>query len=117
MPYTANGGELLLAVDSSAPAGCIAYRAFPGDTDATCCEIKRLFVVPEHRGRNIAKNLVRAALERARLRGYEMACLDTDPETMPAAHRTYLSLGFVPYEPRNPVTGGGVLFLRKPLTS
>ena len=44
-----------------------------------------------------------------------MACLDTEPETMAAAHHTYLRLGFVEYERLYSATEGPVAFLKMPL--
>src|SRR4051812_45563872 len=51
--YTDKGGEVLLAMEGAEAAGCIAYRAM-GSSDATCCEIKRLFVSSAYRGQALA---------------------------------------------------------------
>lgn len=112
--HAANNGELLVAVSEEFAVGCIAYRAFPDCMDENCCELKRLFVQPGHRGRGIGRSLVMAALERAHANGYKSAYLDTEPKTMPAAHHTYLELGFVEYDRRSSATGC-VSLLRKPL--
>lgn len=54
-------------------------------------------------------------IDRARAKGYQVACLDTEPETMAAAHHTYLRLGFVEYERLYSATEGPVAFLKMPL--
>ena len=113
--YTTDNGEVLVAIEESAVAGCIAYRAFPGSRDPSCCEIKRLFVAPEFRGLGIGIRLITVALDRARSKGYRLARLDTDPSTMPAAHQIYLEAGFVEYERQNSDGGAGLIFLQRSL--
>jgi GNAT superfamily N-acetyltransferase len=97
-PYTAARGELLLALADKLPAGCIAYRHAASEPTTTC-EIKRLFVTPAHRKQGIAHTLITQAMHRARARGYNRAILDTDIISMPAAHATYVALGFTEYTP------------------
>ena len=96
--YTEANGELLLASVDAAPAGCIAYRRAAAEL-ATTCEIKRLFIKPEHRKQGIARALIAEAMCRAQARGYTRAILDTDVVSMPAAYATYLALGFTEYTP------------------
>ena len=113
--YAANNGAVLVAVVEGFSIGCIAFREFPRCVEQDRCEIKRLFVLPEYRGCGIGLRLATAALERARLKGYRFAYLDTEPIVMAAAHRMYLKLGFVEYDSR----GAGIAsvsFLRKSLT-
>ena len=139
-PYAGNGGELLLAVEEDAdlggapqPAlGCVAYRAAPTSLafaveDAAAasersgplraCELKRLFVAPEARGRQLGPKLVHEALRRATRRGYRTAVLDTEPSSMQAAHRIYTGLGFAEFQPREVASSGGpkVIYLRRSL--
>src|SRR3954453_4854892 len=71
--YTDEGGEVLLALDGTKGAACIAYRRLE-TSGPPCCEIKRLFVNPTFRGKGLGKLLVSAALERARENGYRIAC-------------------------------------------
>jgi carbonic anhydrase len=96
--YTGANGELLLAFVDEAPAGCIAFRAVAKEP-ATTCEIKRLFVLPEFRGRGVARELVGEVLVRAAAHGFSRAILDTDIVSMPAAYATYLGFGFTEYMP------------------
>jgi GNAT superfamily N-acetyltransferase len=97
-PYTGANGELLLAFADTASAGCIAYR-HAAHEPASTCEIKRLYVTPSHRKQGIAHTLIAEALRRAHTRGYTRAILDTDIVSMPAAHATYVALGFTEYTP------------------
>ncbi len=101
--YAPPAGALLLAFDADAPVGCVALR--PLEPPAIC-EMKRLYVRPEARGRGIAAALVRTLMSRAGEAGYSAVRLDTLP-SMKAAQALYLRLGFrliAPYF-RNPVPG------------
>src|SRR4029434_2630627 len=59
-------GRLLLAVDDSAPAGCVALRPLGDDV----CEMKRLYVSPAARGRRVGRLLAETVIREARLIGY-----------------------------------------------
>jgi len=107
LQYSPPSGELLLATVDEAPAGCVGLRAFQGSE----CEMKRLFVRPRYRGREIGRALAKSIIEVARRAGYRMMLLDTVP-SMEAAIRLYRDLGFVETRPYryNPVPGA--VFLR-----
>lgn len=62
--------------------------------DAESCELKRMYVIPEARGRGIARVLLRALEDRARELGYVIARLDTGPRQQGAQH-LYESAGYV----------------------
>ena len=114
--YTSVKGELILALaDPGTPVGSIAFRAAPPTAEPGACEIKRLFVRPEHRGQGIAERLVMAALDAARVRGYRWAILDTEPSTMQAAEALYRKLGFTAYTPLHPHNPVDVVYLRRSL--
>lgn len=89
------GGCLLLAMIGDRPAGCIAMRSLP-EISARVCEMKRMYVKPEFRGRHIGRRLVERILAEARAAGYILMKLDTD--TAPkfaAAIALYRSFGFI----------------------
>jgi GNAT superfamily N-acetyltransferase len=110
--YSTRNGEVLLAMSRSEVVDCIAYRAVPTPPNPRTCEIKRLFVLPEQRGHGIGSSLVSTCIDRARAREYQLACLDTELETMAAAHHTYLRPGFVEYQRKYSATEGRWRFLK-----
>jgi GNAT superfamily N-acetyltransferase len=85
-----HGGFLVIYEDDRAVAGGGLKRL-----DATTCEIKRMFVVPEARGRGLAVRLLAALEDEARRLGYVMARLDTGP-LQPHAQRMYERAGYRP---------------------
>ena len=88
--YAFPAGRLLLAFVDGAPAGCGALR--PLNRDA--CEMKRLYVRPEYKGRGIGRQLAERLIAEAKLIGYARMRLDTIPAQMMEASRLYLALGF-----------------------
>ena len=57
------------------------------------CEIKRMYVLPEARGRGVAGALLVALEDEARALGYTVARLDTGPR-QPHAERMYRAAGY-----------------------
>lgn len=87
--YTKPYGALLLASSNNRIAGCVALRKI----DASTCEMKRLYVRPEYRGKGLGKQLVVEVIKEARKIGYTLMKLDTIP-SMAEAIKLYESLGF-----------------------
>jgi ribosomal protein S18 acetylase RimI-like enzyme len=100
--YASPRGMILLAEVDEVIAGCVAARPIEDDR----CEMKRLYVKPEFRGRGVGRALARAVLDAACAAGYGRMRLDTVPQ-MSEAIGLYRSLGFVEIEPYrvNPIPG------------
>lgn len=80
--------------------------------DADTCELKRMYVIPEARGRGVARLLLAALEERGRELGYTIARLDTGPSSRapgtctsrPATRRSPTSTATP--SPRSSASGG-----------
>ena len=108
--YTAPEGELLVAVEDGSVIGMVAYHRHSDRR----CEMKRLYVSPEARGRRLGDALVKEILAHAKAAGYEEMVLDT-LTPMQAAIGLYRKYGFEECEPyyHNPMDD--VIYMRKTL--
>ncbi|WP_419805839.1 GNAT family N-acetyltransferase [Terriglobus sp.] len=101
---------LLLAFAGEQIVGCAAVTQLKSPNDAV--EMKRLYVLPEARGRGAGRALIQACATWARERGARELLLDTLPDAMPEAVRLYRSLGFEPTARYNENEGRGFAFFR-----
>jgi ribosomal protein S18 acetylase RimI-like enzyme len=88
--YAPPSGRLLLARCNNALAGCGAIRQL----EPTICEMKRLYIRPQFRGRGLGRKLAERLIAEARNIGYAFMRLDTVPSRMAEANLLYRALGF-----------------------
>jgi putative acetyltransferase len=100
--YSLPDGRLVVAINETKVAGCVALRNLVNGI----CEMKRLYVRPEYRGKGIGKELVKIIIGEAEKIGYTRMRLDTVP-AMKEAIALYRSMGFYEIAPyrNNPIEG------------
>ena len=87
--YAPPMGALFIAFVDSQVAGCVALRPLAnGD-----CEMKRLFVRPEHRGLGLGRELAHRIIKKSKEIGYKRMKLDT-LDFLEGAIHIYKGLGF-----------------------
>lgn len=87
--YGFPNGRMYIAMVDDKIAGCVALTR----NDDDYCEIKRLYVRPEYRGRHLSRILSDKVIEDAKSIGYRYMRLDTFP-FMKNAIRLYEKYGF-----------------------
>jgi GNAT superfamily N-acetyltransferase len=85
-----DGGFVVLSADGRPVAGGGVRRL-----DDRTCELKRMYVVPDARGRGVGRDLLTGLESLARDLGYAVARLDTGPK-QGGAQRMYERAGYVP---------------------
>ncbi len=101
--YAPPDGRLLLAENDGQPAGCIALHKI----ETGICEMKRLYLRPQFRGKGLGRLLAHRIIEEARVIGYQRMRLDTVEPVMKDAVAMYRKLGFREIDPyrTNPIPG------------
>jgi len=87
--YGLPDGRLYLAYCNGELAGCIGLRKH----DEQSCEMKRLYVRPEFRGKHVGQQLIQQIISDAKDIGYSSMLLDTLPFLQSAVHM-YKKFGF-----------------------
>lgn len=87
-------GCIILAKEENQTLACIALKPI----GEGICEMKRLYVRPQARGKALGKQLVEELIEFAKKAGYKTMKLDTI-SSLKAAINLYQSKGFVKTEP------------------
>lgn len=100
--YGPPGGQFLLLRQGGQTAGCVALR----DLGSGICEMKRLFLRAEFRGKGLGRLCAERIIQAARNKGYVAMRLDTLP-IMREAIDLYRSMGFreIGNYAENPVEG------------
>jgi ribosomal protein S18 acetylase RimI-like enzyme len=108
--YGSPTGCLLLVYDQDKAVGCAAYRKI----EEGICELKRMYIKPSYRGKNIGQTLLDMLATKAFLNGYCLMRLDT-LDTMKSALSLYHKNDFyeIPAYCFNP--NAGVVYMEKKL--
>jgi GNAT superfamily N-acetyltransferase len=105
--YAPPDGRLLLAEYEGQLAGCVALHKLEADI----CEMKRLYLRPQFRGKGLGRALADRIIAEARQIGYERMRLDTVEPVMKDAVAMYRRFGFKDIAPYRPNPNPGTLYL------
>ena len=106
--YTAPSGIFLVLLDDDRVVGTGAIRRL----DVQTCELKRMWFLPDYRGKGYGWKMAELLFEFARLAGYKQVRLDT-AEVLERANKFYRRLGFYSIERYN--DGPGTIFMEMQL--
>lgn len=90
--YNNNNGIYYIAVEDEKILGGAGINQLDG-TPEKVCELQRMFLLPESRGKGIGKKLMDMCIEAAKNFGYERIYLET-LDNMNEARKLYLKSGF-----------------------
>ena len=101
--YAPPAGRLLLSEFESQLAGCVALHKL----EDGICEMKRLYLRPQFRGKGLGRTLADRIIREARQIGYQRMRLDTVEPVMRDAVAMYRKIGFYEIAPycANPIPG------------
>lgn len=101
--YSPPAGRLLLAEFDGRVAGCVALHKL----EDGICEMKRLYLRPQFRGKGLGRALAGRIITEARQIGYQRMRLDTVEPVMKDAVAMYRRFGFREIAPYcdNPIAG------------
>lgn len=95
--YLALGGCFDVVTDA---AGHIVASVGLQPQGAGICELRKMYLLPQHRGQGIGRALMDHALQRARELGFREIHLET-AKVLKEATSMYERAGFQPYEPEH----------------
>jgi putative acetyltransferase len=107
--FAKEGGAFFVLLDGERVVGTVALRR---ETE-TVCELCRMYLAPEHRGRGLGRRLLAFAEAEARQRGFKEIVLKT-ASVLKEAIALYRQAGFQPI-PGAPACGNCDLAMRKKL--
>jgi putative acetyltransferase len=104
--YAPPEGRLLLAEYEGQLAGCVALHKIAAQSEDVC-EMKRLYLRPQFRGKGLGRALADRIIVEARTIGYRRMRLDTVEPVMKDAVAMYRKRGFKEIAPycSNPIAG------------
>lgn len=108
--YSPPQGELLVALENDEVLGMVAYHRLTSKR----CEMKRLYLTPNARGRHLGERLVETIIDHAKASGYEEMVLDTI-KPLKAAVSLYRKYGFEECEAYYDNPMEDVIYMRKKL--
>jgi GNAT superfamily N-acetyltransferase len=109
--YNLPTGALIIAYDEEKPIAVVGVRQF----EAAKGELKRMYTLPEYRGKKIGRLLLSNALQVANELGYQQLLLDTLPE-MQAAIKLYGEFGFIETTPYRYNPFDAAIYMKKELS-
>ena len=104
--YAPPKGQIYLVFVDGELAGCVGMKP----SDDSHAELKRLYVRPAFRGRNLGETLTRRIMDDARKAGYRYLRLDTLPG-LKSALKLYRRLGFRKTDPYYDCLVPGTIFM------
>lgn len=105
--YAPPDGCLLLASCGNELAGCVALHKL----EANICEMKRLYLRPQFRGKGLGRLLADRIISEARQIGYRRMRLDTVGPVMKDAVAMYRKIGFQEIPSYRPNPNPGTLYM------
>ena len=106
--YKEPEGTFIIAKTNNIIIGCVGIRKM----ENKICEMKRLFVNDNYKGKGIGKKLVEKIIEEAKIKNYKKIRLDT-LNTMKTALDIYYKNGFYIIEPYYNNPNNNVVYLEK----
>ena len=104
--YAPPKGQIYLVFVDGELAGCVGMKP----SDDSHAELKRLYVRPAFRGRNLGETLTRRIMDDAQKAGYRYLRLDTLPG-LKSALKLYRRLGFREIDPYYDCLVPGTIFM------